>query len=190
MIRAGETLVNETTGETITFLETAADTGGASTLIEVEVAPGGGVPMAHVHPNQTETFEIVAGQLSMRSGGDTIVAEAGDVVHVLPGRVHRFWNETAYPVTFRCKVEPALEFERFIETMFALAADGKLNGRGMPSPLRLAAIANAHFADTRAPYVPAWLQKAGLASGALLAKAVGIGATYEPKTGELVPATA
>jgi hypothetical protein len=35
-------------------------------------------------------------------------------------------------------VTPALEFERFIETMFALAADGKLSKRGMPSPLRLA----------------------------------------------------
>jgi quercetin dioxygenase-like cupin family protein len=189
VIRAGETLVNESTGEAITFLETAADTGGAYTLIEVEVAPGGGVPMAHVHPNQTETFEIVSGRLSMRAGGDTLVAEPGDVVHVYPGRVHTFWNETAYPVRFRCTVEPALEFERFIETMFALGADGKLNKRGMPSPLRLAAIANAHFADTRAPYVPAWLQKAGLASGALVAKAFGIGATYEPQA-PLVPATA
>jgi quercetin dioxygenase-like cupin family protein len=189
VIRAGETLVNESTGEAITFLETAADTGGAYTLIEVEVAPGGGVPMAHVHPNQTETFEIVSGRLSMRAGGDTLVAEPGDVVHVYPGRVHTFWNETAYPVRFRCTVEPALEFERFIETMFALGADGKLNKRGMPSPLRLAAIANAHFADTRAPYVPAWLQKAGLTSGALVAKAFGIGATYEPQA-PLVPATA
>jgi quercetin dioxygenase-like cupin family protein len=189
VIRTGETLVNEVTGEVITFLETAADTGGAYTRIEVEVAPGGGVPMAHVHPQQTETFEVVAGQLSMRSGDDTVVAGPGDVVRVLPGRVHRFWNETAYPVRFRCTVEPALEFEQFIETMFALAADGKLNTRGLPSPLRLAAIANAHFADTRAPHVPAWLQKAGLASGALLARAVGIGATYEPRA-ELVPATA
>ena len=181
--------MNEVTGETITFLETAADTDGAYTLIEVEVAPGGGVPMAHVHPNQTETFEIVSGRLSMRSGGDTLVAEPGDVVHIHPGRVHRFWNETAYPARFRCRVEPALEFERFIETMFALAADGKLSGRGMPGPLRLAAIANAHFADTRAPYIPAWLQKAGLASGALVARAFGIGATYEPRR-ELIPATA
>jgi quercetin dioxygenase-like cupin family protein len=192
MIRAGESLVNETTGETVTFLETAAQTGGAYTLIEVEVAPGGGVPMAHVHPKQTETFEVVSGRLSMRSGGDTLVAGPGDVVHVHPGRVHRFWNETAYPVRFRCKVEPALEFERFIETMFALGADGKLNGRGMPNPLRLAAIANAHFADTRAPYIPAWVQKAGLASGALLAKALGYGPTYDRQTpqAELVPATA
>ena len=53
-------------------------------------------------------------------------------------------------------------------------------------------IANAAFADSRAPYVPAWLQKAGLASGALLAKAFGYRPTYERRTPipELVPATA
>jgi hypothetical protein len=95
-------------------------------------------------------------------------------------------------VCFRCTVAPARDFERFIETMFALAADGKLNKRGMPSPLRLAAIANGAFDDSRAPYIPAWLQKAGLASGALVAKAFGYGPTYDAKQpqGELVPRTA
>jgi mannose-6-phosphate isomerase-like protein (cupin superfamily) len=191
VIRAGDTLANEITGETITFLETAADTNGEYTLIEVVVAPGGGVPMAHVHPNQSETFEILEGRLSLKVGRDRLVAEPGDVVTVSPGRVHKFRNETAEPVRFRCTVTPALEFERFIETMFALAADGKLNKRGMPSPLRLAAIANAHFADSRAPYIPAWLQKAGLATGALAAKAVGFGPAYDTEApiAELVPAT-
>ena len=192
MIQPGDILANDATGETITFLETAAQTDGAYTLIECTVEPGGGVGMAHVHPYQSETFEVVSGELSMKAGRDRIVARAGDVVTVAPGQVHRFWNASASPVTFRCTVAPALEFERFIETLFALGADGKLNGRGMPSPLRLAAIANAHFADSRAPYVPAWLQKAGLAGGALLARAFGIGPAYEAQAPrpELVPATA
>ena len=192
MIRAGDTLRNETTGETITFLETSADTNGEYTLIEVTVAPGGGVPMAHVHPQQSETFEVISGELTMKAGRDRIVAQAGDVVTVAPGQVHKFRNASDAPVVFRCTVAPALEFERFIETMFALGADGKLNRRGMPSPLRLAAIANAHFDDSRAPYVPAWLQKAGLSAGALAAKAFGYGPTYESRQPqpELVPQTA
>ena len=192
MITAGQTLVNEITGEAITFVETAAETGGAYTLIEVVLAPGGGVPMAHVHPNQSETFEVLEGRLSMKAGRDTLVAERGDVVTVVPGRVHKFWNAQDYPVHFRCTVTPALGFERFLETMFALAADGKLNRRGMPSPLRLAAIANGAFDDSRAPYLPGWLQKAGLSTGALLAKALGFGPTYDRQTPipELIPATA
>jgi quercetin dioxygenase-like cupin family protein len=192
VIRAGETLVNTSTGETITFVETAADTGGEYTLIEVSVAPGGGVPMAHVHPYQSETFEVIEGRLSMKAGGDKLVAEPGDVVTVTPGEVHKFWNEGDTPVRFRCTVAPAIDFERFIETMFALAADGKLGKRGMPNPLRLAVIANAHFDDSRAPYIPGWMQKAGLATGAALGRMVGYRPTYErtAPTGELVPATA
>ena len=192
MIRTGDTLVNEITGETITFVETAADTGGEHTLIEVEVAPGGGVPMAHVHPNQSERFEVLEGELSLKAGRESIVARPGDVVAVAPGQVHRFRNETGSAVRFRCTVAPALGFERFIETMFALAADGKLSKRGLPGPLRLAAIANAHFADSRAPYIPAWMQKAGLATGAALGRLAGYGPTYDVETPIYVgaPATA
>ena len=92
VIRAGDTLVNAVSGETIIFVHTAAETGGDYTLIECLVEPGGGVPMAHVHPYQSETFEILEGELSMKTGRDTRVAQAGDVVTIEPGRVHKFWN--------------------------------------------------------------------------------------------------
>jgi quercetin dioxygenase-like cupin family protein len=192
VIRAGDTLANEITGETIHFLETSADTNGEYTLIEVTLQPGGGVPMAHVHPYQSETFEVVAGELSMKAGREKVVARAGDVVSVAPGERHKFWNASGEVVRFRCTVAPALQFERFIETMFALAADGKLGKRGMPSPLRLAPIALAHFADVRAPRIPAWMQKAGLVSGASIARMFGYASTYESArpTEELVPVTA
>ena len=189
MIRTGETLANEITGETITFLETAADTNGAYTLIEVAVAPGGGVPMAHVHPHQSETFEVLEGELSLKAGRDTLVAQPGDVVTVAPGKVHKFWNAGETVACFRCTVTPALDFERFIETMFGLAADGKLSKRGLPSPVRLAVIANAHFADSRAPYLPAWLQKAGLAAGAALGRLLGYEPTYERQAPEALTPT-
>lgn len=180
MIRAGDTLVNPASGETITFIETAAQTGGEYTLIECAVEPGGGVPMAHVHPYQSETFEVLEGELSMKAGRDTLVAMPGDVVTVVPGQVHRFWNDGDRVARFRCTVAPALEFERFIETMFALAADGKLSKRGLPNPIRLATIANAHFADSRAPYIPAWMQKAGLVAGAAIGRMLGYEPTYTP----------
>ena len=192
MIRAGETLVNPVSGETITFIETAAETSGEYTLIEVSVTPGGGVPMAHIHPYQTETFEVLEGELSMKAGRENVVARAGEIVRVPPREVHRFWNATDSVVRFRCTVAPALGFERFIETMFALAADGKLSKRGLPNPVRLATIANAHFADSRAPYIPAWMQKAGLLAGAALGRTLGYDPAYERRTPvpELVPAIA
>jgi hypothetical protein len=85
-------------------------------------------------------------------------------------------------------VRPALEFESLIETMFGLAADGKTNRKGMPSPLRLAVIAHHHFDVVRLPLVPHLLQRAALVPGALLGRLVGYRPTYEAIAG--TPATA
>jgi hypothetical protein len=85
-------------------------------------------------------------------------------------------------------VRPALQFESLLETMFALAADGRTNRKGMPNPLRLAVIARAYFDTVRLPFPSAWLQKAGLALGAPLGRSLGYRPTYEPAGGEPLPA--
>jgi hypothetical protein len=76
-------------------------------------------------------------------------------------------------------VRPALAFERLLQTMFALANDGKTSRRGMPNPLRLAVIANAHYDDVRLPFPPAWLQKTGLALGAPVGRLLGYRPEYD-----------
>lgn len=180
MIHSGDTLHNPVTGEVIRFVKAAADTGGEYVLVEVVVEPNGAVAAAHVHPYQTEIFEILEGEVTFRAGKETIVAKAGDTVRVDPGTTHRFWNAGETDARFRTEIRPALEFESLIETMFALANDGKTNRKGLPNPLRLAVIANAHFDDVRLPFPPAWMQKVGLALGAPLGRLVGYRATYEP----------
>jgi len=186
-IRSGDTLVNPVTGETVYFRRSSADTAGELVEIEVTVQPGGGVAAAHVHPFQTERFEVLQGTFEFRRGRRKVTATAGDVVTVEPGTVHSFRNVGETLASFVCEVRPALQFERFIETMFGLAADGKTNGKGMPSPLRLAVIANAHFDDLRLPYVPALAQKAALAAGAAVGRLAGFEPTYRP-TPALEPA--
>jgi quercetin dioxygenase-like cupin family protein len=188
-IRAGDTIENPVTGETVRFLQTAAETDGELVEIEVTIQPDGAVAAAHVHPYQSERFEVIEGTLEFRHGRAKVVAGPGEVVTVEPGTVHGFRNAGDTAARFRCEVRPALQFERFLETMFGLAADGKTNAKGMPSPLRLAAIANAHFDDVRLPYVPAFLQKAALVSGAAVGRLAGLAPTYEP-VGELRPAYA
>jgi quercetin dioxygenase-like cupin family protein len=180
MIRSGDTLTNPVTGEVVRFVETAADTGGEYVLVEVVVEPNGAVAAAHVHPYQTETFEILEGELTFRAGSETIVAKAGDTVRIDPGTPHKFWNDGETDARFRTEIRPALQFESLIETMFGLANDGKTNGKGMPNPLRLAVIANAHFDVVRLPFPPAWVQKLGLLLGAPVGRLVGYGRTYAP----------
>ena len=187
MIRTGNTIENPVTGERITFLATSADTDGEAVVIETVVEPDGFVAAAHVHPAQDERFQIVSGTLGLKVDDEEIVAGPGETLTVPAGTPHRFWNAGNEEVRFRCEIRPALQFERLIETMFALAADGKTNRKGMPNPLRLAVIARAHFDVVRLPFPPAFAQRWGLALGAPLGRLFGYGPTYV-RTAEPLPA--
>jgi quercetin dioxygenase-like cupin family protein len=188
MIHAGDTIANPVTGERMTFLKTSRQTGGEYVLVEVAVEPNGFVASPHLHPKQSERFEVLEGELEFRLGKETMIARAGDVVVVEPGTAHRFRNTGDTVVRFTCEVRPALQFEQLLETMFALAADGKTNRKGLPNPLRLAVIAGAHFDDVRLPFPPVWMQRAGLALGAPVGRLLGFTPTYEAAAG--TPATA
>lgn len=180
MIHAGDTLTNPVTKERMTFLKTAAETAGEYVLIELSAAPGAVVAAAHVHPSQTETFEILSGTLGAKLGRRRVEARAGDVLVAPAGVAHKWWNAGEDTLVFRCEVRPALRFEQLIETMFGLAADGKTNEKGMPNPLRLAVIANHHIDDVQLPVVPRWLQKAALALGAPMGRLLGYSPDHAP----------
>jgi mannose-6-phosphate isomerase-like protein (cupin superfamily) len=179
LIRAGDTIENPITGERIVFNKTSAETGGEAVEIEVYVRPGGVVAAAHVHPFQTERFEVISGRLGMKLGRRKVEAGPNDVVVVEPGTPHKFWNAGEDELRFVAVVTPALQFERLLETMFGLAADGKTSKKGMPNPLRLAVIAKHHFDDVRLPLIPHVLQRAALALGAPIGKVFGYRAAYE-----------
>ncbi len=178
MIHAGDTLENPITGERLTFVRTSRETGGEAVVVDATVAPNGAVAAAHVHPFQTERFEIRSGTARFKLGRDEIEAKAGDVVTVEPGTPHKFWNAGEEHVRFVTEIRPALGFEQLIETMFSLAAAGKTNRKGMPNPLHLAVIARAHFDDVRLPFPPAFLQRAGLALGAPVGRIFGYAPAY------------
>jgi quercetin dioxygenase-like cupin family protein len=178
MIRTGDTIENQVTGERITFVATSHDTNGEAVVIETMVKPDGFVAAAHVHPSQSERFAVVAGTLGLKAGRKKHELGPGDIITVEPGTPHRFWNAGEDEARFVCEVRPALQFESLLETMFALAADGRTNRKGMPNPLRLAVIAKRHFDTVRLPFPPAWMQRAGLALGAPLGRLAGYRATY------------
>jgi mannose-6-phosphate isomerase-like protein (cupin superfamily) len=177
MIRNGDRLENPVTGEILIFHRTSRDSDGEAVLVETIVRPEGFVAAAHVHPHQTERFEVLEGRLGVRVGDRELLAGPGDVMTVAAGTPHRFWNAGKGQARFLCEVRPALEFESLIETMFSLAAEGKTNRRGMPNPLRLAVIARSHFDTVRLPFPPAWLQRAALALAAPLGRLLGYRAT-------------
>ena len=81
--------------------------------------------------------QILAGELEFRLGKRKVVAKPGDRILVPAGTPHRFENGGEETAHFVCEVRPALGFEQLIETMFSLAEDGKVNGKGMPNPFAI-----------------------------------------------------
>jgi len=183
MIRAGDTIENPVTGERLVFKRTSAETDGESVLFECFVQPTGSVAAAHVHPFQQERFQVLEGSITFRLDGCELTVEPGEAICVPAGMSHQFWNAGDEEARFACEVRPALQFESLIETMFALAQEGKTNRKGMPNPLRLAVIARAHFDTVRLPFPPVWMQCVGLAFGSPLGRLLGYRSTFEPAAG-------
>jgi mannose-6-phosphate isomerase-like protein (cupin superfamily) len=149
MARAGETIHNPVTGERLRWRQVATDTAGGLVLGEMVLPPGGFVAAEHVHPNQEERYEILAGVLTVRLDGREQGYGPGDRVVVPVGRPHVWRNAGQEDVHFRCEVAPALRFETFLETLFGLASDGKTNHQGMPNLLQLAVLMRAYRDEVR-----------------------------------------
>jgi quercetin dioxygenase-like cupin family protein len=152
MIQPGQTLENPVTGERFTFRETAATTDGELLAFELGLRPGGAVPIPHVHPIQTERFEVVAGLMRFRLGFRHVLAEPGDVVEVAPGVIHGFANAGEEEARVAVEVRPALAMEEMFAEVIAMAEAGRMGKRGMPrNLLDLAALARRYDQEAHAP---------------------------------------
>jgi mannose-6-phosphate isomerase-like protein (cupin superfamily) len=188
-IRPGQTVENTVTGERFTFTHTAASTDGALLAFDFALRPGGAVPMPHVHPVQTERFEVVSGRMRFRVGWRTVVAEPGDVVLVQPGVAHSFANASDEEARLRVEVRPALAMEEMFADVVALAQAGRMTSRGMPrNLLDLALLARTYDQEAHAPLLGLRLQRALLAP--LVALARRRDRRRAARAGAAVPATA
>ncbi len=125
MASRGDAMEHPMTGERITFLETAEDTGGELVRLEMAVKPHGFVAAPHVHPRQEETFEIRWGTFTFVLDGEEWRVGPGEGATVPPGTPHTWWNSGDEPGLVIIEVRPALKTEEFFETFFGLAQDGK-----------------------------------------------------------------
>jgi quercetin dioxygenase-like cupin family protein len=187
MAYAGQTLYNSVSGEKIEFIRTAADTNGELLEFELELAPDGHVPGAHVHPEQEERFHVLEGTMTFRLGLKKIVAKAGETVIVPRGRVHKFANGGDEPARCRVEVVPALDMEQLFVTTVELALEGNTNRKGMPRPLHLALFVRRYEREVRAPFPPAPVVNALLAPLAAVARKRGHAERYVPVTDPHAP---
>lgn len=178
MARAGDVLEDPTTGSRLVFLRTAAETDGAILEYELTFVPGGFSARSHLHPLQSERHEVLDGSLGLVVDGAEHRLGAGDAETVPPATRHRIFATQAQPLRARFLLQPALESEVLLETLFGLARDGKVGRSGNPSPLQLAVIFDEFARLGRPPSPPAAVQHAILAPLAALGRRRGYRASY------------
>jgi quercetin dioxygenase-like cupin family protein len=141
------------------------DDGTETVLVECWVDPGGGVP-PHIHPHQTEIFDVVEGELTFTAGRSKKRVPAGESITVPPGTRHAYENRSGATAYMRCTARPAADLADFLTTAARLAREGHtrrigpLRGpgslRGLP---KVAALLKDHRENTLILSPPPLVQK-------------------------------
>jgi quercetin dioxygenase-like cupin family protein len=172
--RPGQTINNPISGETITFVRTAQDTGGKLVELAFAVTGGGAPPAAHVHPRQTETFAIHEGRCRVTRNGVEREHGPGEVVAIAPGETHTWVAVTDARMTVT--LEPALRADEFFADLFALVNAGCVDAKGLPTPLHFAVLLDDYRDLVYLAGPPVSLQKAAMALLAKLGRTLDRGA--------------
>jgi quercetin dioxygenase-like cupin family protein len=161
------TIQDATSGETITFLETADESGGDRVVMEVTLAPGAFVPL-HAHPAK-EVFDGLEGQLRFQLEGQSVEFGPGSTLTALPGKVHGFRNASRTPVTLHVVATPGAQVEYGLRVKIAMFQDGAFSSAGRPKDLLLAAVV-LHDSELYMPPLPVWLYRTLIATLAALGR--------------------
>jgi|tagenome__1003787_1003787.scaffolds.fasta_scaffold20718277_2 mannose-6-phosphate isomerase-like protein (cupin superfamily) len=172
MARQGQIITNLATGEHIHFRQTKAETGGAFLEFELRLEPGGvvgGMPHKHL---VAERFTVLDGRLAAWTPMGRRDFGPGDTI-VVPSRMTHYVFNPGAEMLATVVVEPANDFETFLETTFALQTARRFKvWRGLPGPLQGTLLSVTY--DVYGPLLPIPLQRAAFEPLAELARRRGI----------------
>ncbi len=146
-------IYNPVQKDQVTFLKTSAETNGEYTLVEVELADGGGVGL-HYHKTYSEKFDCVEGEVQIGVDKKILTLKPGESVTANPGTNHLFRNRSGKPCTFRVELRPASTgFEQSLQIAYGLATDGLCKPNGFPKDK----LALAWLFDISESNLPGWV---------------------------------
>lgn len=139
--------------DSVVFLQTHADTNGEYTLVEVELADGGGVGL-HYHKTYSEIFTCLEGAVQVQLGKTLHTLMPGQSATAFPNINHLFRNRSGSPCRFRVELRPASRgFEQSLQIGYGLAADGLCRKNGFPKDR----LALAWLFDISESNLPGWM---------------------------------
>jgi quercetin dioxygenase-like cupin family protein len=146
MTQQGHVIENPVTGERIIYRKTAAETNGQLLQFEYFMKPHskGLATITHKQPKLEQRMEVLSGTMSytLGKGKEKIVLKAGEKVVIPPNEPHSLWNDEDEELHILDEYSPPLNIQKFFETMYGLARDGKVNKNGLPGILQIAVLAS------------------------------------------------
>jgi quercetin dioxygenase-like cupin family protein len=137
----------------VIFLKTHADTNGQCTLVEVELADGGGGGL-HYHKTYCEKFDCLEGEVQVQLGKTMHKLNAGESATAEPNINHLFRNRSGKPCRFLVELRPASRgFEQSLQIGYGLASDGLCKLNGFPKDK----LALAWLFDISESNLPGWM---------------------------------
>ncbi|MBD0323986.1 MAG: cupin domain-containing protein [Aldersonia sp.] len=102
-------------GNTVDYLATGAETDGDFGWYRWNMGPEPSGPGPHFHRSISESFYILSGTVKIFDGRSWIDANPGDFVHVPPGGIHGFRNESGEPASMLLHFSPGAPREAYFE---------------------------------------------------------------------------
>jgi mannose-6-phosphate isomerase-like protein (cupin superfamily) len=113
-------------GNRVTYLATGEGTGGLYGLYRWEFSEAVSGPGAHFHRTISESFYVLTGEVKIYDGTSWVPARPGDFIHVPPGGLHGFRNESGEKASMLLHFAPGAPREAYFEGLARLASGEKM----------------------------------------------------------------
>lgn len=108
-------------GVRVTYLATGEGSGGLFGLYRWEFSQAASGPGPHFHHTLAESFYILSGSVRVYDGNEWVSTQPGDFLHVPPGGLHGFRNESGEPASMLLHFAPGAPREGYFEGLNRLA---------------------------------------------------------------------
>ena len=162
-------LHNRHTGERLELRRVARE-GQIWLELKGTLPPGRQGPPLHVHYQETEEGQVMAGTLSAVVNGRRIRVAAGEMARFPAGSVHRWWNDGDDTLVFEGFAKPVVDLDLYLQAVFEVLNSGS----GERPPLfYMAHVAWRHRRTQAIHLAPRWIQAILLPTIVLLGTTLG-----------------
>ena len=162
-------LHNRHTGERLELRRVARD-GQIWLALNGTLPPRREGPPLHVHCEETEEGQVMAGTLSAVVDGRRIRVSLGEMARFPAGSVHRWWNDGDETLVFEGFAKPVADLDLYLQAVFEVLNSGSAE---RPPLFYMAHLAWRHRRTQVVLFAPRWIQAVLLPAIVLVGTALG-----------------